>query len=209
MSVSIVANALKEVSDYFEKLPALATEAAYFAINDTARDEEVAIRREMESQVNFPSGYLRKDSRFGIRSKATLRSLQAVISGRDRPTSLARFAEGATFENSRRRPLTVRVKPGKSTTFTRSDGKPSAFLVKLRNGNTGLAIRLPSGERPSDAYKPVPLTQKNGEETGVWLLYGPSVDQVLNGVIGDRSPKIADAVARNFFRQFDRLSRRG
>ena len=162
--------------------------------------------REMRKQVNFPSKYLNSD-RLGIRREANRTTLEAVISGRDRPTSLARFSPGATPQNSRGRPLFVTVKPGQTKKFVRNNGKPSAFLIPLRGGNTGLAIRLPKGQEPSSAYRPVPLTRNGGKETGVWLLYGPSVDQVLKGVSTDVGQDVAGMLERNFLRQFTRLTR--
>lgn len=201
MSVSIVAEGLADIADYIERLPDLATEAAVMAINQVARDEEVDIRREMGKQINFPKAYLKAN--MGVARKANRNLLQAVIRGRDRPTSLARFAEGATRQNTKGRPIIVKVKAGQSKTLNR------AFLVELRNGNTGLAIRLPKGQSPDFAYRPVPLTTKGGQQTGTWLLYGPSVDQVMRGVADDRAPQVADQLSREFFRQFTRLSRRG
>lgn len=200
MTAKILANGLAEFARFAESLPELAVEAAYLAVSDTSRDAVPLLKREMSKQINFPKSYLTND-RIGVRRKATRVSLEAVISGRDRPTSLARFAEGATVQNSRKRPIYVRVKAGKQTRLNR------AFLVSLKNGNVGLAIRLPKGQAPSSAYKPVALTRGGGRETGAWLLYGPSVDQVLRGVSDDVQPDILSMLDRNFFRQFTRLSR--
>lgn len=202
MSVQIIATGLKDMLEYVQAVPELAEEAQALAVNDTARDEEVAIRRDMEAQINFPKGYL-SGERYGIRRRATRQLAEAVISGRDRPTSLARFAGGANVANSRGRPIFVRVKSGQTAKLDR------AFLIELRNGNVGLAIRLPEGQEPDKAYKPVQLTRRGGQLEPIWLLYGPSVDQVLRGVSADRAPQIAERLQRNFLRQFSRISSRG
>jgi hypothetical protein len=204
MTASVLAVGLKEFVRFAEELPEIATEAAYLAINDTSRDSVPLLKREMRKQVNFPSKYLNAD-RLAIRRKASRVSLEAVISGRDRPTSLARFATpGSNPKNTRGRPLKVKVKgSGAAQTLRR------AFLIELKNGNVGLGIRLPKDQVPDSAYKPVPLTRRGGQETGVWLLYGPSVDQVLKGVTGDVTDDIAEMLDRNFLRQFNRLTRRG
>jgi hypothetical protein len=196
MTVSVIASALDDLKDYFEALPEIANEAAFLAVNDSARDTLPAARRAMTSQINFPSGYLSTE-RLGISKKATRNTLEAVISGRDRPTSLARFARGATPENSRGRPLSVEVKSGQRTRLRR------AFLVRLRNGNIGLAVRLPPGQTLQNSEKAVRL------DNNVYLLYGPSVDQVFRGVAEDLAPDISANVSRNFLRQFARLSTRG
>lgn len=195
MTVALISKGLDEFSQFFRELPETAVEAAYFAVNDSAESAVPMFKRQMAGQIAFPRGYLSKE-RLGVRRKATRATLEAVISGRDRPTSLARFAEGATPENSRKRPVIVRVKPGKTI------GLKKSFLVRLNNNNIGLAIRLPAGQRPRDAYKPVQLA------SNVYLLYGPSVDQVLQGVLDDDAgANIGDMLSRNFIRQFTRLSR--
>lgn len=200
MTVQVLANGLSDFTRFVTELPEIATEAAYLAVNETTRDAQPLLKRKMRSQINFSNAYLNSD-RFGVRRKATRVSLEAVISGRDRPTSLARFAEGATVENSRKRPIILRVKAGQKKTLNR------AFLVNLRSGNIGLAIRLPKGQVPNAAYKPVALTRNKGQETGAWLLYGPSVDQVLRGVSDESAPDINEMLSKNFFRQFTRLTR--
>lgn len=203
MTVAFVVDGLKDARRYFDALPDLATDAAFFAVNDTLRDEEVAVRRQMEVEINFPRGYL-KGNRYGIGKRASRSRLEGSLIGRDRPTSLARFAEGATRENTRGKQVIVRVRGGQRVSLRR------AFLIELRNNNIGLAIRLPDGQRPDKAYKPVQLTQNSGKSLlPIWLLYGPSVDQVMSGVISDRTDEIQERLFSNFSRQFDRLSRRG
>lgn len=194
MTVAIIADALDDLKSYFEALPDVATDAAFLAVNDTARDTIPKARRAMSAQINFPKGYL-SDQRLGIKRKATRSTLEAVIAGRDRPTSLARFAQGATPENSRGRPLFVNVKgSGKGVRLNR------AFLVRLRNNNIGLAVRLQPGQTLENSEKAVRL------DNNVYLLYGPSVDQVFRGVADDMAPDISQMISKNFLRQFARLS---
>ena len=95
MTVGVIADALSDVARYFEALPEIATQAAFLAINDSADDALPEARREMSKQINFPKRYL-SAQRLAVKSRASRSKLEAVISGRDRPTSLARFAEGAT-----------------------------------------------------------------------------------------------------------------
>lgn len=191
MSVSVIGNFLEETREFFERLPQVAEEAALMSVNQVSERFAVPMfRREMESQIDFPRGYLKLENRFGITKKANRGDLRAVISGRDRPTSLARFITSTSKTG-----ITVRVHRGRATRLKK------AFVVKLKNGNQGLAIRLPKGERPQDAYKPVEL------DMGVWLLYGPSVDQVFRGTIVDKLPEVGQALSKEFFRQFARLSR--
>lgn len=194
MTAFIEARALDSLKTYFEQLPDIAEQAAILAINETAQREGLtAIRKDMRDQVNFPSGYLEGD-RLKVSRRAASGSLEAVIRGRDRPTSLARFAQGQTPENTRGRGVRVQVKNGRVQVLRK------AFLVKLRNGNVGLAVRLKPGESLKNSEKAVKLAEN------VYLLYGPSVDQVFRGVAEDRSGDIAEMVTSKFLRQFARLS---
>lgn len=206
MTAQIIATGLDEFARFFESVPDLANEAAFFAVNDTSRDTVPLLKRTMRKQINFPSKYLNAE-RLSIRRKATRSRLEATISGRDRPTSLARFAEGATPENSRKAPIIVHVKPGKKKVLNKPSSKTKAFLVRLRNNNIGLAVRLPKGETLSNSEGAIPLTRGKRPDENVYLLYGPSVDQVLQGVIPDSTDEITRMLQSNFLRQFTRLSR--
>jgi len=163
------------------------------AINRTLERSRTAAGRRIREQVNFPANYLSgQNGRLKITKKAQGRDFEGIITGRHRPTSLATFAR-----NARRgrgvRPV-VSVQPGLAR---RLDG---AFFVNLRSGNTdtrnnlGLAIRLPEGQVPDRAYKP----QKLGEN--LWLLYGPSVDQVFDDVAEEISPQSLAFLETEFLR---------
>lgn len=205
MSVSIVAKGLDDIQDYLASVPDFAAEAASMAINKVARDEEVALRRETVKQVNLQKFYVK--NKISIAQKANRNLLRAVIRGTDRPTSLARFVVGnKQVSRGRNQSAGLRVKVS-----NKSGGSTlkRAFLIELKNGNLGLAIRLPAGQVPDAAYRPKQLTRNKGQPQDVWLLYGPSVDQVVTGIAGERAPQVADKLRAEFFRQFDRVSRRG
>jgi hypothetical protein len=196
VSATVISAGFDELIRYFEALPDATEEAMMLAINEEARNLVPALKRKMFAQVSFPKEYL-NNQRLGVRSKATRKSLEAIVSGRDRPTSLARFAPGATVANSRRKPLFVQVKPGVTRKLK------NAFLVNLRNGNTGLAVRLKDGETLQKSDKAVRL------DNNLYLLYGPSVDQVMAGVADEVTPDILDNLRKKFLRQFGRVTSRG
>lgn len=192
--------AIDGLVDYVEAFPKAAPMAARIALNDVADGEGLAIlRRDVEAQVAFPVGYL-NDQRLGVTSRARDSSLSVTISGRQRATSLARFARGQTIAGTRGGGVTVSVHPGKSKRIKRG------WLVSLKRGNAdggnlGLAIRLKPGESLRNKNK-VPMTKL---DDNVYLLYGPSVDQVFRDVAVDDAPEILQKVEREFFRQFFRL----
>jgi len=166
--------------------------AASQAINKTADRARVASAKEIRRQVAFPQGYLEgANSRLTVSQRATVDRLEGVVSGRHRPTSLARFVK--TGAVGQRGSIRVTVKPGTSRPIGR------AFLIPLRSGtepggNLGLAMRVPKGSVPDRAFKPTKLAE------GLYLLYGPSVDQVFQTVRSDVSPDAAAFLEREFSR---------
>lgn len=201
--ITTTIDGLKDLADYARGLPQQTTTAARLAINQIA--DRMAVpeaRREIAAQVAFPDGYL-NDDRLGVTERATSANLQAVVTGRDRPTSLARFAPGAALGS--KAAITLVVKPGTATTLR------NAWLVRLRAGatltedkfNIGLAVRLKPGEQfrnKKDAASAVQLAPN------VYLLYGPSVGQVFRDVADKISPVVLDSLEAEFLRQFNRLA---
>lgn len=180
--------------------------AAKLALNDVSENEGLAVyRKAVEAQVDFGDGYLTTD-RLGVRTRATENNLAVMISGRQRATSLARFArQGQTVQSTRRKGVRVHVKAGGADNLL-----SRAWLVRLRRGssesrdysNIGLAIRLEPGERLRNKreVKSVKLDEN------VYLLYGPSVDQVFREVMVTDTPIVLGKIRDEFFRQFFRLT---
>ena len=169
------------------------------ALNDVARGGVTTARKDMSLQVNWPASYLRDSKRFGVTQFARDTNLVATITGQGRPTSLARFARGGTPLSTRQSGVTVSVNPG------RSERMPGAFLISLRSGtveggNIGLALRLKAGDRIKNKHTMKPFGG------GLYLLYGPSVDQVFKSVAPDMAPALGDKLAEEFSRQYARLN---
>jgi hypothetical protein len=114
MTVFASAKGIREAIDFFEEVPDIAEQAAVLAINQVAgRDGLAVIRNDMRAEINFPKGYLEGGDRLTIARKARKGDLSAVIRGRDRATSLARFTTaGARPDNTRGRGVKVEVKNG-------------------------------------------------------------------------------------------------
>jgi hypothetical protein len=191
---------LKEAKLYFDSLPDVARRAASLAINQTSERKAIPLARQaMATQVAFPVGYL-NPPRFELRSRDSPSNLVASLAGRFTPTSLARFAVGDRRVGLRSGTgLTVIVHPGRPQTL------PRAFLLNLRGGNLGLAIRLRVGETIRNR-RINGKTFSTGALKGVTLLYGPSVDQVFRTVAGDITPEVLANLETEFLRQFVRLT---
>jgi hypothetical protein len=204
MTVGVDVFALDDAIDYFTRVPEVSARAARLALNGVAKRGGMRLARDaILDQIAFPKDYLTGD-RLAVTQFATEKSLETVISARKRATSLARFAQGQPIGSKAK--LGVRVTVGKGNATVLRD----AWLVRLRKGasmsednyNVGLAVRLKPGERLSNkvsAHKSWLIPN------AVALLYGPSVDQVFRDVAGDIAKPVADLVAAEFFRQFDRL----
>lgn len=208
MSFTVTADALPDLELFLDRLPDRTKRAARMAINDVAGGSGLKLlRTAVEDEIAFPNGYVNKE-RLDQRRKATNDSLEATISGRIRATSLARFATpGQTPDNTRAKKdqtagVRVQVHHGRTR---RMDG---AFLVRLRSGagiaddsyNLGLAIRLKAGDtiRNKTAQSGVQL------DHNLYLLYGPSVQQVFGDVASEKAPEVSQMVAFDFLRHFNR-----
>jgi hypothetical protein len=202
MTVKIETKALSDLEGFFAALPDVAEKAMATAINQVAeRDGLALLKRDMRNQVDFPAGYLEtgpKGARLGATGRKAGRGhLERIIRGRDRPTSLARFAQGQTPRAGSRLGVRVTIKPGRTRLLKK------AFLVNLRNGNTGLAVRLKGGDTLKFSSGAVELGNN------LYLLYGPSVNQVFTAVASDKAGAVGDMVRKQFLRQFNRFNRNG
>ena len=174
------------------------------SINKTADRARTSASQDIREQVAFPASYLAPSAkRLFVSTKATKASpFEAVISGRDRPTSLARFTNQKPLGGGQRHrggQVAVTVKPGVRRYIKR------AFLITLNNSNVGLAVRTDGGP-PNNAYAPKEIGKN------LWLLYGPSVDQVLSaasnggGIYEEIVPETLDFLNNEFNRQLDLLN---
>lgn len=190
-----------DLENFLVSVPDKTRQAAAYAMNDVLTGQGlVRFRKAVAAEVQFPPGYV--DDKIDIAQRATPTRLVATVVGRQRPTSLARFAAGGAVGG--KGGVTVRVKGSASH-------MPGAFLVRLRQGsgttddgfNVGLAVRLKEGTvlKKKDTSRMVHLEQN------VVLLYGPSVDQILRNEVAEaETPEVVDAIATEFFRQFARLA---
>jgi hypothetical protein len=203
MTVEIETRGLDAAIARVSRMPGDVDAAARLAVNDSAR---MAVRlgsKQILDEINYPRSYLRGEkSRLAVSKYAQGGDLEAEVRGRDRPTSLARFAQGAVRFG---RNVSVRVKVATGGATKKIN---RGFFMKLRRGasfdgenaNVGLAVRVGKGE----SLRHSTAAQDLGN--GLFLLYGPSVDQAFQGVAHDIVPRVSDNLESEFLRQFERLS---
>jgi len=166
---------------------------ASMAVNDASRKTITLGKKYMPTIVNINAGYFNKD-RYFVKSFSNPQTLTAIVAGRDKPTSLSAFApkQGGLRDGfiAYRGMINAAVKPGGGSSF-------EAYLLRLRSGNLGLAVR--SQTAPSKAYRP-----KQVGQTGLWLLYGPSVNQVFKSARSAMAPDIMNYLTSEYLRQLNR-----
>jgi len=196
-----------------QKMPDIVTKASVMAVNEGARFGRAAALREMNSQVMLGKKYL-GDNLLIKKAQGNVGEIRAVVTGIQRPVSLARYAASsarAAFLGSKKQPKNMRIRVRTSST---GRVMPKAFFVRLRSGrefsethfNVGLAIRLKPGQQVQGRHISGKPMAKTGSSASVYLLYGPSVDQVFRTVREDVSPEIVQRVRNEFGRQFKRLA---
>lgn len=206
MNVYAEFDGLADAGDFFKRMPQVNAKAARIAINQVAQRGGLDLARtSILDEIAFPKGYL-NDDRLGVTKLATDARLEAVITGRKRATSLARFAApGTPLGRGLGNGVRVQVKNGSSTVLRR------AWLVRLRAGasltedkfNVGLALRVNPGEKVGGKYS----AHQSWLVPGVIaLLYAPSVDQIFRDVADDIAPRVGEMTAAEFLRQFTRLA---
>ena len=172
-----------------------AKEAMAIAINQTAKREAArAIRDDMLKQVNLQKGYLIKHT--PVRAFATKSKLKATITARDTPTMLSRYAMNRTRISKRQNGVKVQVRRGNVKHMK------SAFLVDFSRGaktNVALMVRTKNRQPPSGVTDGGARYVKSMD---AWILYAPSIDQLMWGVAGQNEAKITRALEREFLRQF-------
>lgn len=197
----IVATEGLEALDDLADLDEVIVQKARMAVNKTADWSRTRGSEAIRSEVALSASYLngvdgRGRQRLGVSKRATDGSLEAAITGRFEPTSLARFVVGSKTPN--RRGPSIMVEPGK----VRKPNTQRTFLMRLRSGNSGdlgnlgLAIRLKPGERVR--RKKEQILKEIGK--GLYLLYGPSVDQVFRAVADQIAPDSGEYLEREFLR---------
>lgn len=199
MEFALVLEGLPKTGYIADLSPDQVASAARMALNKIAERARTRADRAVRDQIAFPASYLGPSGkRLWVQTKATNQSLQAVVRGRGQPTSLARFAGNAQPTSGSRRPkgggIAVQVKAGGPKRFIER-----AFIMQLRGGNVGLAVRTNDGNRPKGAYVPKEIGKN------LWLLYGPSVDQALissrrEGIYEDMGPEVIEALDAEFRR---------
>ncbi len=203
----VAVDGLDEVTAGLEEEQRRIRRNAVRANNRTTRDGRVLAARSIRDQVNFTASYLSpSQGRLIVSQNATQANMEGKITGRARPTSLARFTKDKPLQPGQRsarrgKGVRVQVKPGVATYMK------GAFLIPLRSGqdgstnNLGLAVR--SDTKPRGAYKPKRLGKN------LWLLYGPSVSSILysarnasreGGVAGQIAPELAQKLEAEFVR---------
>lgn len=204
MSIEIETGALRDLDKMVQRLGVDAERSARMAVNDGARFAVRVGAQDIADELNLTKRYITGGSapRLAVRQFASDADLEAVVTGRDRPTSLARFARSAPKFGRQRLAPTVKVAAKGS-----GERIKGSFFVRLKRGtqmdgenfNVGIAVRLKPGERlPGKRTMAVP------GRNGFYLLYGPSVGQAYRSSAPRTAPAVGERVGNEFMRQINR-----
>jgi len=209
--VSASLEGIQSLQKYFRDFPEVSARAARDTVNKTAAFGYADSSRFMREQINFDQNYIGSfvnGNRLIATQKATTAKPVAVIEARQRPVSLARYA--ASRDVFGKAGVRVKVRGARGGAKMLKSG----FLVKLRKGkariedgyNIGLVVRMPKGVPLANKYK---FAGKPYSDTDpdLYLLYGPSVDQVFKSVRDQVAPRALDYMTREFLRNFERYAR--
>ena len=179
--------------------------AAILAINQTTKREALSrVRRDMRQQVNFKANYLNSKEHTGVAYMARKGSLRAAIYARDQPTMLNRFRPNPNSvptrtKRGKNKGVTVRVKPNSTKVMK------GAFVHQF-NGSKNIGVLLRTKGGVSDP--PKGINAGGGRYIAsmrAWLLYAPSIDQVMWDTAARNRDNIATYLKAEFLRQFARL----
>ena len=203
--IEINLDGLVALETMLKAYPARTRQAASLAINQTARREAlINIRRDMIRQINWKMSYLQDKT--GVARLASPNRLVASVFARDQPTMLNRFRPNP---NS----LPKRQKRG-SNTGVRVKVKPNSLKVMRhafvhqfnKNKAIGVLIRTKGGI----SEPPMGVTNGGGRYISsmrAWLLYAPSIDQVMWDTAEQNRARIEKYLVSEFLRQFNRLNK--
>lgn len=193
--ISVKTQGIEAFSRLSSRFADNANKAASLAINDIARLERTLAKRQMQAEVNVPPATF-EGKNFAVTKFANPRDLEAVISAARRPLNLSRFITSRTpkLGAGGRKGIEVQVKKGGAKRVI-----PGSFLIPGPSGGFGLALRSKTPLRASRAARQI--------RPGLYILSGPSVNQMFGIIAPRRERPAADALERQFLRQFERLQR--
>lgn len=181
---------LDEAKASFSELPANLRAALIRSINNVVPNAHALAVERITEQVALTKGYVK--SRLYISQRANNTDPMAVISGRRRATQLRRYGGTQLFTSAKlpgKRRLagtSVRVKTGSGQKVLNH-----AWIIKLKYGESDAKQGLTMG-----------IAQRTGSGRDDYrILYGPSVDQVFNGVKDEIRPDVEQMLADEWLRQ--------
>lgn len=203
--IEIDLNSLVDLDKMLKAFPTRTRQAASMAINQTAKREALTnVRRDMMQQVNWKARYLQE--RTGLAQMASVNNLKATIYARDTPTMLNRFRPDPNSVPKRAKKgqgtgVKVRVKPSSTKVMKR------AFVHQFGgSGNIAVMVRTKGGI----SEPPKGVTSGGAKFVSsmrAWILYAPSIDQVMWGTAEQNRERIEKYLVAEFLRQFNRLNK--
>jgi hypothetical protein len=192
--IAVSTKGLERLDDDVRRFGDKANLAAQLAINDTLAWSRTRLKVQMKAQINLTESAF-SGKHFFISQYARRGSLQGVLSAGTQGYSLSRFS----VEKPRVgvKGVSVQVAGGAVRKINRG------FFIRAPNGALGLAIRSkaqPTGSRGA---------KESRKHKGLWILFGPSPDQLMRRLAPDSLPDVGRHVGAEYARQLNRLISNG
>ena len=200
MSYRINATQVTKATEFLKGAVKAVETAQTRALNRVASKTRTAASKAIRQQVKLPASYVNQN--LTITKKATATQPEAVISGRKRPTRLARYGAKQMTRVARgsagdmvRGIAAGRKQAGVSVAVRKGGARKKmrkAFLIPLQgSGEMGVFVRTGRGKKD------------------IKHLYGPSVDQVFRGVRSELKPEIRRNLVSEYQAQLAYALRKG
>ncbi len=198
MSYSINGKDIVKATQFLRGAVRAVEKAQMRAVNRVASKTRTAGSKAIRKEVKLPASYVNQNLK--VTRKASTSQPVAVITGRKRPTRLARYGAKQMSRSSKsaegdasRGIASGRKQAGVSVAVKKSGGRKKmrkAFLIPLKSaGTVGVFVRTGKGKK------------------GIKHLYGPSVDQVFRAVRRDLKPEIRRNLVTEYERQLSNALR--
>jgi hypothetical protein len=190
--ITIARTGLENLDAYVRRFGDNANRAASMTLNDTARLARARLKAQMQVEIRLTESAF-TGKRLYVAEYANPTRLQATVRGDKQGYSLSRFSVDKPVRLARSPLLQIKL-GGESVRVDRG------FFLPAPNGALGLAVRTKG-----------PLTKGKGRKVGknLYILFGPSPDQMMKRLAPALVPSIQQHVRAEFNRQIARLINNG
>lgn len=196
--ITVSERGIDGIQKYLEKYPAVAKQAALLAVSDTAQWARTYVKRTASLAVRLPPEVM-SGGKFTV--KVDRKAMSATVSASKNVMGLSRFVTSERKAGAKYPSTKIKIGGGvKQWGHPGVKGGDYAFLIPTPNGADGVALALRTKTPPRNTR----AARKIGRD--LYLLYGPSLDQIFGRYMPTLVPRVETYLQAEFARQFRRLN---